>query len=72
MGNIRNVYQIFVGVPEGKRLLERFRCRWEDNSRLDLKEIDWEDMDWIYLAQEGYKSISNETSVFIIGVKFLN
>jgi len=31
MGEIRNMYQIFVGKSEGKRPLERHRHRWEDN-----------------------------------------
>jgi hypothetical protein len=26
---------------KGKRLLERFRCRWDDNIEMDLKEIGW-------------------------------
>jgi hypothetical protein len=39
MGQIRNAYNIFVGKPEGKRPLGRHRCRWEDNIRIDLREI---------------------------------
>jgi hypothetical protein len=31
MGDMRNAYKIFVGEPERKRLLGRFRHRWEDN-----------------------------------------
>jgi hypothetical protein len=41
MGVIRNAYKIFVGKPEGKRLLGRHRCRWEDNMRVVLREIGW-------------------------------
>jgi hypothetical protein len=26
------------------------RCRWEDNIRMDLGEIGWDVVDWIYLA----------------------
>jgi hypothetical protein len=26
------------------------RCTWEDNIKIDLKEIAWSDMDWIHLA----------------------
>jgi len=40
-----------VGKPEGKRLLGRPMCRWEDNIRMDLREIVWEVVDWIHLAQ---------------------
>jgi hypothetical protein len=42
-----------VGKPEGKRPLERPRCRWVDNIKKDLREIGWEGMDWIDLAQDG-------------------
>jgi hypothetical protein len=41
-----------VGKPEGKRPLGRPRRRWEDNIILDLREIGWDDMDWIDLAQD--------------------
>jgi hypothetical protein len=41
MGEGRNVYRIFVGRPEGKRLLERPRCRWEDGVKMYLREIGW-------------------------------
>jgi hypothetical protein len=43
---------ILIGKPEGKRPLGRSRSRWEDNIRIDPREIGWEDMDWINLAQE--------------------
>jgi hypothetical protein len=39
-----------VGKPEGKRLLGRPRRRWED-IRMDLREVGWEGVDWILLAQ---------------------
>jgi hypothetical protein len=51
MGEMRNTYQIFVGKPERKRPLRRPRCRWEDNIRMDLREIEWE-VDWIHLVQD--------------------
>jgi hypothetical protein len=41
-----------VGKPEGKRPLGRPRRRWENNIRMDLKEIGWGGMDWIDLAQD--------------------
>jgi hypothetical protein len=37
---------------EGKRPLGRTRRRWEDNIRMDLREIRWGGMDWIDLAQD--------------------
>jgi hypothetical protein len=39
MGEERKVYKVLVGKPEGKRLLERPRRRWEDGIRMDLREI---------------------------------
>jgi hypothetical protein len=51
MGEIRNAYNILVGKPEGKRPLGRPWRRWEDNISMDLREIGWEDVDWIRLAQ---------------------
>jgi hypothetical protein len=41
-----------VGKPEGKRPLGRPRRRWVDNIKMDLREIGWDDMDWIDLAQD--------------------
>jgi hypothetical protein len=51
MGEKRNAYRIFVGMPEGKRPLGRPRRRWVDNIKMDLTEIGWDGMDWIDLAQ---------------------
>jgi hypothetical protein len=41
-----------VGKPEGRRPLGRFRRRWEDNIKINLREIGWGGMDWIHLAQD--------------------
>jgi hypothetical protein len=49
---MRNVYKTLVGKPEGKRPLERPRRRWEDNIRMDLREIMLEIVDWILVAQD--------------------
>jgi hypothetical protein len=38
-GEMRDAYRTLVVKPEGERLLGRRRCRWEDNVRMDLKEI---------------------------------
>jgi hypothetical protein len=40
-----------VGKPEWKRPHGRPRCRWEDNIRMDLREIGLEVVDWLYLPQ---------------------
>jgi hypothetical protein len=41
MGQMKNTYKIMVRKPEGKRPLGKPRCRWEDNIRMDLREIEW-------------------------------
>jgi hypothetical protein len=48
---MRNAYSILVGKPEGRPLGRRKR-RWEDNIRMDLREIGWKVMDLMYLAQD--------------------
>jgi hypothetical protein len=52
MGEKRNAYRILVGKPEGKRRLGRPRRRWVGNIKMDLREIGWNGMDWIDLAQD--------------------
>jgi hypothetical protein len=47
----RNTYMMLVGKPEGKRPLTRLRRRWVGNTKMDLREIGWDGMDWIGLAQ---------------------
>jgi hypothetical protein len=42
-----------MGKPEGKRLMGRIRCRWEDNIKMDLQVGGCGGMDWIELAQDG-------------------
>jgi hypothetical protein len=52
MGETRNAYRILVGKPERQRPLGIPRCRWVDNIKMDLREIGWDGMDWIELAQD--------------------
>jgi hypothetical protein len=49
---MRNLYKIVVGKPEGRRTLERPTRRWEDNIKMNIKEIGWELVDSIRLAQD--------------------
>jgi hypothetical protein len=52
MGEKRNGYKIFVGKPEGRRLLGRPRRRWVDNIKMDTREMGWDGVDWIDLAND--------------------
>jgi hypothetical protein len=49
MGETRNAYRILVRKPEGKKQLGRPRRRRVDNTKIDLREIVWDGMDWIEL-----------------------
>jgi hypothetical protein len=51
-GEVRGAYNILVGRPEGRRPLVRPRRRWEDNIKVDVREIGFRDVDWIHLAQD--------------------
>jgi hypothetical protein len=51
MGEIRNAY-ILVRKPEGKRPLERPRPRCVNDIRMNLREIGWEGVGWMLLAQD--------------------
>jgi len=52
VGEGRDAYRVLLGKPEGKRPLGRPRCRWEDNSKVNLQEVRYGGMDWIDLAQD--------------------
>jgi hypothetical protein len=38
-GEMRNLCNVLVGKPEGKKSLGRPRHRWEDNIRMDIREM---------------------------------
>ena len=50
MGEIRGVYRVLVGKPEGKRPLGR--RRWKDNIKMDHQEVGYGGVDCIILAQD--------------------
>jgi hypothetical protein len=47
-----SAYRVLVGKPEGRRPLVRPMLRWEDNIKMDLREMRCEELDWIDLAQD--------------------
>ena len=38
--------------PDGKKLFERPKRRWEDNIKMDILEVGYGGMDWIDLVQD--------------------
>ena len=46
MEQSRIAYRALVGKPEGKRPLGRPRRRWEDNIKMDLREVGCDPGDW--------------------------
>jgi hypothetical protein len=40
-----NAYKLLLGKPEGSRPLGKPRCKWLDNIRMDLGEVEWGGMD---------------------------
>jgi hypothetical protein len=52
MGEDRGVHRVLVGKSEGKKLLGRPRCRWEDNIKRDLQVVGGGRGDWMELAQD--------------------
>jgi hypothetical protein len=52
MGEGRVVHRVLLGKPEGKRPLGRPWLRWEDNIKMDLREVGCGCADWRELAQD--------------------
>jgi hypothetical protein len=48
----RGVYRVSVGRPDGQRPLGRPRLRWEDDIKMDLREIGIDGANWIRLDQD--------------------
>jgi hypothetical protein len=65
----RNAYRNLVGFLKGKRPVGRPRHRWEDNIKMvkmDVREVGWSVLDWIYLAQDRdrWRSLVNVAWIF--------
>jgi hypothetical protein len=48
----RGVYRVLVGRPEVERPLKRCRRWWEDDIKLDLREIGIDGANWIQLTRD--------------------
>jgi hypothetical protein len=70
MARMTNAYEILVGKAGGKRPLRRPRCRWIDNIRMDRREIGWEGVDWIHLAQDRDQWRAVVNTVTYVGVPY--
>jgi hypothetical protein len=51
-GESRGAYRVLVGKPEGRKPLGKPRLRWEDNIKIDLREVEWGSTDWIDLVRD--------------------
>jgi hypothetical protein len=51
-----NAYAVSFGKPEVKGPVEKLRGRWEDNIKMYVKEVGWEDVGWISLFQDRQES----------------
>jgi hypothetical protein len=51
MEEIINAHKILVAEREGRRSLGRSRRTWEDNIKMDLRDIGLKSLDWVRLAQ---------------------
>jgi len=49
MGEGRGVHRVLVGKPEGNSPLGRSRRRWEDNTKIDLREVGGVENGWSWL-----------------------
>jgi len=54
-GENRDAYRVLVEKPEGKRQLGRSRCRREENTKMHLKQIGGDGVDWTDTAQNRSK-----------------
>ena len=52
MEQSRNAHRVLMGKPEGKRPLGRPRRRWEDNIKMDLREVGCNPREWIDITED--------------------
>jgi hypothetical protein len=64
----RGVYRVLVGRLEGKRPLGRPRHMWEDNIKMDLREIGIDGTNWIQMAQDRVRRLTFVNTVMNLRV----
>jgi len=52
MGEGKGVYRVLAGRSEDKRSLRRPRRRWEDNIKMDLRQVEIDGANWVQMAQD--------------------
>jgi hypothetical protein len=68
LGDVGLAYRILVGKPEGTIPLGKPRRRWVDNIKTGLREVEWDGMDWIELAQDRDQWMAVVNTVMILRV----
>ena len=57
MDKTKGAYMVLVGKPAGKRPLGRPRHKWQDNIRMNLQEVEWEEactgLTWLRIGTSG-------------------
>jgi hypothetical protein len=59
---------VMMWKPEERRPLGSPRHKWEDNIIMDLKSIEWEGVDWLYMAQDRDRWWAFVNTVMNLGV----
>jgi hypothetical protein len=56
MGARRGAYRVLVGKPEGRKPLGRPSRRWEDNIKMDRRQVGlggWTGSNWLRIGTDG-------------------
>jgi hypothetical protein len=70
VGANRNSYNILIVKHEGKRTLGRYRGTWEDNTKVNIKEMEWACSDCIHVRKDRVNRGSVVKAVMIHQVSY--
>jgi hypothetical protein len=64
----KGTFLILVGKPERKRPLGRPERRWMNNIKVDLRDTEWDDVDWVGLAEDRdqWRALVNTVMNFLV------